>query len=273
MDTTLHRSLDLHIRALSENARSVRVVASTDAVDAYDEIVDQKTWKLDRFKSNPVILLGHDSRSLPIGRAEEISVVDNRLEMTIVFATKEANPLAENAWQSFRQKTMRAVSVGFRPGTIKTETRGTKQVDVLRDCELLEVSCVAIGANHEALARSKARGGPSGAPAQVDDCGRALSDLIVRSYREQPETPRTRLTDFGTDGASIISCAIERGIDLEMTEAEEIDFIADRARRMAADDHRRQHPSRDTGSDALAALIDKEIALEDTIARALADRE
>jgi len=222
------------MRALSEESRSVRVVASTDAVDAYNEIVDQKTWKLDRFRKNPVILLGHDSRSLPIGRAEEIAVVNNRLEMTVVFATKEANPLAENAWQSVRQKTMRAVSVGFRPGTIKTETRGAKQVDVLRDCELLEVSCVAIGANHEALMKSKGRGGPTGAPAVVSDNGAGL--------------------------ALKIEMAIKQGIDTTPTEVEDVAHIADMRRRMDREDHRRQHSQCTTSSsDALAALIDRSL--------------
>lgn len=146
----------LVLRAIHESMRSVDFVASTDAVDAYGDIVEQ-SWLLDRYRSNPVILFAHDSRSLPIGQATRVEVVNGQLEMTATFATAEANPLAEQVWQSIKQKTLRAVSVGFIPNEVRLEKREGQDVYVLAQNELHEISVVPIPANPEALAKMRAR--------------------------------------------------------------------------------------------------------------------
>jgi HK97 family phage prohead protease len=149
------RAVDIPtVKSLSESTRSATFIASTGAVDSYGESVDQTTWRLDRFKANPVILYGHKSRELPIGTATSIAVVGGQLEVTIKFATSQANPLAEQVWQAIKEKVIRAVSVGFIPGETREEIRDGRPLTVLRNCELLEISVVAIPANHEALAKS-----------------------------------------------------------------------------------------------------------------------
>jgi HK97 family phage prohead protease len=149
------RSHGLHVRAVREAAREADFVASTDTIDAYDEVIDQASWRLDAFKRNPVILYGHNSRDLPIGQATRCEVVNDQLEVTIKFATEDANPEAEKVWLLVQQKVLRAVSVGFRPTDGKYELRDGKEVFVLYGCDLREVSVVAIGANPDALAKMK----------------------------------------------------------------------------------------------------------------------
>lgn len=153
-------SKGLTLRSLDEEKRSVDFVASTDAIDSYGDIVEQ-VWRLDRFLDNPVILFGHNSRELPIGKATRCEVADvngrRQLECTVQIATKEANPLAENVWQSLVQGTLRAVSVGFMPNEYRWEMRDGKDVFVLSDNELHEISVVPIPANPEALAKMKAK--------------------------------------------------------------------------------------------------------------------
>ena len=46
----------------------VSFIASTDDVDRYSDIIDQKGWQLDNYKKNPVILFNHNSQALPIGK-------------------------------------------------------------------------------------------------------------------------------------------------------------------------------------------------------------
>jgi HK97 family phage prohead protease len=146
---------------LDEEARSIRVIASTTAIDSYDEMVEQK-WKLERYSRNPVVLYHHNAtggllggsaiETLPIGRASKVGVVDGQLEATLHFVTAEANPLAEMVWQGVRQGSLSAVSVGFRPHTVSTEKRGDSELYVLSDNELFEISVVPLPANPEAVA-------------------------------------------------------------------------------------------------------------------------
>lgn len=148
--------------SLNETARCVRVIASTDAIDSYGEIVEQ-TWNLERYRANPVVLYNHASSSrshaetLPIGRATECEVVNGRLEATIKFADARANPMAEQVWQCVRQGLLNAVSVGFAPRTIREEKRAGSDVLVLSDNELFEISVVPLPANHEAVMLSADR--------------------------------------------------------------------------------------------------------------------
>lgn len=146
---------ELSFKGLELDTRTASFVASTEVQDADGDIVEQ-SWKLERYKRNPVVLFAHDNRSLPIGKASNVEVRDGRLETDITFASAEANPLAENVWRSVQEGTLRAVSVGFRPHKIKSERRDDKDVCVLGDNELYEISVVPIPSNPEALARMKA---------------------------------------------------------------------------------------------------------------------
>ncbi len=150
------RSHGLVVRAVDDKKRSARFVASTEAIDSYGEIVEQ-SWDLARYLTNPVVLFGHQSRELPIGKATDVGLVNGQLEATIVFASAAANPKAENVWQSVQEGTLCAVSVGFNPRDIRVEMRNGEEVLVLANNELFEISVVPIPANHEALAKMRAK--------------------------------------------------------------------------------------------------------------------
>lgn len=144
----------LQIKSLRLEERQADFIASTDAMDADGDIVEQN-WDLERYMSNPVVLFGHNSKELPIGHAKGVGVVDGKLQATIVFASEKANPMAERVWQSVQEKTLRAVSVGFKPREVRKETRNDKDVYVLSDNELYEISVVPIPSNPEALSKQK----------------------------------------------------------------------------------------------------------------------
>lgn len=147
---------DLCVRSINEKAREATFVASTEAVDSYGEIVAQN-WDLTRYLRNPVVLFAHKSRELAIGQSIDVGIVNGNLEVTIRFASAEANPLAENVWRSVVERVLRAVSVGFNPRTIRIERRDEKDVYVLDDNELFEVSVTPIPANPDCLAKMRAR--------------------------------------------------------------------------------------------------------------------
>lgn len=156
--------IDVKEGSVDQKARTLRVVASNEAIDSYDEIV-KADWDLKRYRANPVVLYAHNSvglsgpmaETLPIGKAVEIDVVGDRLEATLQFVTEKASPLAEQVWQGVVQGSLRAVSVGFRPGLVEQQKlEDGREIDVLSQNNLFEISVVPIPANPEAVARSAA---------------------------------------------------------------------------------------------------------------------
>jgi HK97 family phage prohead protease len=150
-------TLGITLRSIDEAARTVDFIASTDAVDTYDEIVDQGTWELDIYRANPVVLFAHKSRELPIGKSVDVAVRNGRLECRIQFAAEDMNPEAERVWKLIKGQFLRAVSVGFIPRDVKWEKRDGKDVFVLYNNSLREISVTPVPANHEALAKMRAR--------------------------------------------------------------------------------------------------------------------
>jgi HK97 family phage prohead protease len=145
------RADGLSIRSIDEQNRTIEVVASTAALDSYDEIVEQE-WDLARYQRNPVVLWAHDSREFPIGTAE-VSTSTGNLTAKIKFASKEANDDAEKAWLLAKEQVLRGVSVGFRSHDRRWEKRNDRDVYVLRKNELYEISMVPVPANPDGLAK------------------------------------------------------------------------------------------------------------------------
>ncbi len=149
-------SQGLVFKGLNEELREASFVASTAAVDSHDEIVEQD-WQLDRYKANPVVLYAHQSRELPIGHCVQVGVVRGALECTVRFETAEANPKADQVYRMVKSGSLRAVSVGFIPGDVRMETRSGRDVIVLSNNALHEISVVPIPSNPEALAKVRAK--------------------------------------------------------------------------------------------------------------------
>lgn len=155
---------DLHTRALvltrapgeafDPATRTIPVIASTEAIDSYDEIVDQASWKLGRFTKAPLALWQHCSWEEPIGFYRNIRVEGGALRMDLVLYEGAADPegRAERVLQRYAQGGPVSVSVGFMLGRSEKEDRGGRAVRVLYDNELHEVSVVTVGANPDAVA-------------------------------------------------------------------------------------------------------------------------
>ncbi len=119
------------------------VVASSESVDRQGEIVVQDGIDINNYMKNPVILFGHDYWSLPIGKATEIVRQAGKTVVRGVFASAEANPLAQQVRKLYEEGILKAVSIGFMP----LEYNGNQ----ITKSELLELSFVPVPANPEAL--------------------------------------------------------------------------------------------------------------------------
>ena len=119
--------------------------ASTNAVDRAGDIIERDAWTkggLENFKTNPIILFNHNYDK-PIGRATNLKVTDNGLEISA-----KISKAAGDVTQLIKDGVLGAFSVGFKvkDADYMTETDGYK----IKDAELFEVSVVSIPCNQGA---------------------------------------------------------------------------------------------------------------------------
>ncbi len=146
------------IQSVDIKNRTVEGIASSEIIDRDNEIVSidalKEAWR--SYSKYPVILAAHmhraaDARPTVIGRVVDHRFVGKRLWIKVEFATTS---LAEDYWKLYRDGFQRAFSIGFKPWDAATEVVGDKRIPKFTKIDLFEISCVAVGANPEALTKS-----------------------------------------------------------------------------------------------------------------------
>lgn len=136
--------------------------ASTEAVDRSRDKMMADGWKLDNYKANPVFLMSHERKSVPVGRTIDSIITTYEgvkgLYLFVYFPTKDISEKSEEAFQAVNSGLMTACSVGFRP--IKYEWIDTpEQAEkynmpmggmIFHEQELTECSMVSVPDNQEA---------------------------------------------------------------------------------------------------------------------------
>ena len=134
----------------TQGERVFPIVASTEDLDSYETIVES-SWILDRYLKNPVVLWDHNAHltdaTLPIGTVRNLKVENGALVGEMVLASERANPRAEQVYQSIIEGTLRGVSVGFYPRDVREEMRDGREIYVLSNNELFEISLTAVPSN------------------------------------------------------------------------------------------------------------------------------
>jgi HK97 family phage prohead protease len=140
----------------SDESDKLSFVASTDGADRYGDIIDQRGWDLSSYEKNPVVLLNHDSSSLPIGKGK-VALKNNQLVIDVVFDMED--PRAAEIARKAKAGFLNAVSVGFQPTESKQRSELNKdnpyygkRGQFFSKAELLEISIVTIPANGDAVA-------------------------------------------------------------------------------------------------------------------------
>lgn len=158
------------VRRLNATARSIDFICSTEDLDSHCTVIDQASWKLERYAKNPVVFYNHnagpdgwlwgtgekDTDRLPIARADNVRVEGGKLRATFVFPPQGVSERADDIWQCLVDKRLNAASVGFRCGRAEKDeglsTAKEREIYRLFDCELFEISIVALPSNPEAIA-------------------------------------------------------------------------------------------------------------------------
>ena len=173
--------------SLSEADRTIRFVITTGNVDRERDIVNPAGLKTDHYLKNPIVLFGHDYRSLPVAKTVALMAEENRWVSTAQFAAADLYPFADTVYRMIKGGFLNASSIGFRPlEWVFNEDR--KGVD-FHKIDLLEWSIVPVPAHPEALVEARAQGidlAPLKEWAEkVLDCWGEEDDLYVP--REQAE--------------------------------------------------------------------------------------
>lgn len=156
--------MHVQIRAFCERASGAKqgdpipFVASTSELARDDMTIDAKGWKLDNYRSSPVVLWSHDymGNRPPIGRAENVRVDGDKLRADIIF--DQGDPFAVDVERKYREGFLNAVSVGwdtleFQPTDANQPWNGGKVLSA----ELLDISAVNVPGDPKALMERQKR--------------------------------------------------------------------------------------------------------------------
>ena len=128
----------------------MKAVISSGQPDRGGDIVDQKSWKIDNYLRNPVVLWAHDHSRPSVAKTLDLFInEDGMLEAIFQFAL-EHSVLARELFGLYADGFLNSFSVGFTNGRSE-EKDGYR---VLYDNELLEFSCVNVPMDALALAKS-----------------------------------------------------------------------------------------------------------------------
>lgn len=143
-------------KALSEADRTISAVVSTPTLDRDREIIKAGAFdaSFQSFMKNPVCLINHNYGPMDGGQSPVIGkwLSLNSSKKSLIGKVQFANTyLGWEYWSLYRDGFQRAFSVGYTELEVDHEVIKGERIRVITKAELLEISCVALGANSEAL--------------------------------------------------------------------------------------------------------------------------
>lgn len=134
--------------ATEETSLVVTGMASTPDIDRYDDIVHPMAFakSLEQYLKNPQVLLQHN-HDKPIGVTEEATIgVTEGLKVKCRISINE-----DNVFDKIKNGVMRAFSIGFMVKAYQWQTIEWKEIRVITELDLIEISVVAVPANPKCL--------------------------------------------------------------------------------------------------------------------------
>ena len=137
-----------------DKERSITAIVSDQSIrDADGEIIiigetENTGIDLSRYRKNPVLCYQH--RSDVLGTA--IWVKKQSPHLVAKFRFSDKTQLARETYELYKEKTMRAFSLGFLPGDFDRTRK------IYTSSTLLEISAVAVGSNEQAISLSFQKG-------------------------------------------------------------------------------------------------------------------
>ena len=205
--------------AVDLDAHRINFIVSTDVVDRDNEQVlpEAIAEAIGRkeFVRNPVCLACHKHR-LDNGEPPGIGSWDtetrklkkHHVEMILQFDVEYE--LGNKYWIVYKNKTMRAVSIGFRILDGHEETKDGKRIYIITKIELYEISCVAVGVNPDAVSKIKALYGDTAGNGDVAEQLKASQAEPADQVKQHLDNFAIRIED-SLDEIKLILAAVPDG--------------------------------------------------------------
>ncbi len=207
---TLFKDIILDEKAIDEENRTVTAIGSKEVIDRDGDLLIVKGIDTKNYKKNPVVLLAHDHRGLPVGKSEKVWVSKSpdgdELKFKVEFATAEESPMADYAFRLYKGGFLNTFSIGFIPDyeSIEYPRAGENNKSkeklpnrILNRVELLEISVVPVPANPDALLASCKKAFEAGALTD-NECLE-----IIKAYKAEDTTEDDDLWKSYTSHADI----------------------------------------------------------------------
>lgn len=126
-----------------------RMTLSTDRLNRYGYRIKTDGIDLTGFLKNPVMLFGHNTWMMPVGRWDDVKVEGGKLTGVPVF--DESDEMGKALKSKFEGGFVFAASIGFKP--IETSSQDLlpgQTLETVIKCELLEASIVCVPGNADA---------------------------------------------------------------------------------------------------------------------------
>lgn len=188
------------VKSVAGDAPVMDFIGSDNAVDRYNEVIDQAGWQLDNFRANPVIPDCHqyDTVARILGRALSVQVKDGQLVNRVEFCVE--NPLGNLAYKMAKGGFIKSQSVGFIPLEWTRGVNADQPDRTYNKCELLEISLVVVPANPGATIGLALK---SGAVEKSDLSN--LADFLKEFCSGQAEAdPNDRTTGTGINDVRLL---------------------------------------------------------------------
>ena len=139
-------------RSVNTTDRTVTGLITTNAIDRYGEVVEAKGMNDSAYEKNPVVLLGHNHATLPVGKNLWRKTQSKGVLAKTQFVD---NDIGNELVKFYDEGFLNAFSIGFIPTKwIDGNQKDEKWIRKFTEWELLEYSAVSIPANPEALAKA-----------------------------------------------------------------------------------------------------------------------
>lgn len=140
-----------YAKSVDSERKMVTGYVSTFDWDRMDERFAKGAWDLKAYLKNPIVLWGHESWNMPIGR--NVDLVEDEKGLIAVTEFNRKDDKAMQVFQLFEDRYLNAFSVGFIPKEFQMEPMpdGERKGLVWTNAELYEYSAVSVPANPGAL--------------------------------------------------------------------------------------------------------------------------
>jgi HK97 family phage prohead protease len=141
------------VKQLDDDGNKYRFIISSSNPDRDKDVIEVGGWRFENYNKNPVVLFGHNYRSLPVAMGSPPRVEEDKVLSDADFSATKSDAFAGTVRQYVKAKVLRASSVGFDPlkWMFNEQRRGYDFVEQ----ELLEWSIVPVPANADALQLAK----------------------------------------------------------------------------------------------------------------------